>query len=89
MIPAVFLFIFLFTSSTSIQPVLGSMSQKTGFPPALTTALAVAIKVWVGTKTSLFLTSKASRQISRAVPPEFTAIENLELNILEVFFQNF
>ena len=84
-----FLLIFFFTSLKSIQPVLGSISQKIGFPPALTTALAVAIKVCVGIKTSLPLISKASKQISKAVPPEFTAIENLELNIFEAFFSKF
>src|SRR3989338_6849729 len=70
----VFGVIFLFKSLTSMQRDLLSISVKTGFPPAKMTALAEATKVFVGTITSLSLTFKKRRVISRAAVHELTVI---------------
>ena len=74
--------------SKSIHPVFLSISQKTGLPPALITEFAVATKVWVGTITSLFLILRLSRAISKAVPPEFTAVAKFTFVFLQNKFSN-
>src|SRR3989338_11537435 len=62
-----------------------SISQSIGVPPAKMAALAVATKVFVGTITSLFLTFKNLRQISRALEHELVA----SANFVPVYLANF